>query len=236
MATYVMSDLHGNYEFFIKMLETIGFCDDDTLYVNGDVIDRGPNGIKILMHMMMYPNIFPICGNHEYAALEVLPSLCEEMTKESIKDLDDNFVRNILEYLNIGGQTTLDEFNKLSNDDKQYVIEYLEEFDMYAQVNVGGKQFVIVHAGLLNFMPDRKLDTYAPFELLFKRPAYEDVYFQDKYLITRHTPTRIIYGAEADKIYINNNNHIAIDCGVSFGGTLGCIRLDDLQPFYAKID
>ena len=63
MATYVISDVHGNYEGYMKILEMINFSEEDTLYVNGDVIDRGNGGIKILQHMMMQPNIYPILGN-----------------------------------------------------------------------------------------------------------------------------------------------------------------------------
>ena len=40
--TYVMSDIHGEYEKYLKMLDLIGFRDEDELYVLGDVIDRGP--------------------------------------------------------------------------------------------------------------------------------------------------------------------------------------------------
>ena len=65
MATYVVSDLHGDYEGYRRILKKIGFGEDDVLYVNGDVIDRGNESIKILRHMMMQPNILPILGNHE---------------------------------------------------------------------------------------------------------------------------------------------------------------------------
>ena len=48
MSVYAMSDLHGCYERYIKMLDEINLCDDDTLYILGDVVDRGDGGIKIL--------------------------------------------------------------------------------------------------------------------------------------------------------------------------------------------
>ncbi len=52
MATYAVSDLHGQYKMFIKLLEKVGFSADDQLYMLGDAIDRGPDGIKILHHVM----------------------------------------------------------------------------------------------------------------------------------------------------------------------------------------
>lgn len=39
---YVMSDLHGCYKEYQKALEMIHFNAQDTLYVLGDVVDRGP--------------------------------------------------------------------------------------------------------------------------------------------------------------------------------------------------
>ena len=49
---YVMSDLHGCYDKYISMLEKIRFSEKDTLYVLGDVVDRGDGGMKILQDMM----------------------------------------------------------------------------------------------------------------------------------------------------------------------------------------
>ena len=45
--TYVMSDIHGDSERFRAMLRKIEFSADDTIYILGDVIDRGSNGIPL---------------------------------------------------------------------------------------------------------------------------------------------------------------------------------------------
>ncbi len=50
MAVYVMSDLHGNYEGFMSILEQVHFSEADELYVDGDIVDRGRGGIKILQY------------------------------------------------------------------------------------------------------------------------------------------------------------------------------------------
>ena len=65
VMTYVMSDIHGCYEKYRSMLETIEFAGDDTLYVLGDVLDRGPDGFKILLDMAARPNVIGLLGNHE---------------------------------------------------------------------------------------------------------------------------------------------------------------------------
>jgi len=40
--TYAVSDIHGCYDKYRELLRVIRFCPKDTLYVLGDVIDRGP--------------------------------------------------------------------------------------------------------------------------------------------------------------------------------------------------
>ena len=52
MSIYVMSDVHGEDELFHAMLKQIRFSEKDTLYILGDVIDRGPNGIALLQEIM----------------------------------------------------------------------------------------------------------------------------------------------------------------------------------------
>ena len=233
MATYVISDVHGNYEGYMKILELIHFSDEDTLYVNGDVIDRGTGGIKLLQHRMMQPNIYPILGNHEYAAATCLRFLMKEITEESIGEIDEETIKNLMEWQNIGGQCTMDAFHKLSCEEKQDIVDYLEEFSLYEEVSVNEKQFVIVHAGLTNFSPDRLLETYEMYELIFKAPDYDRIYFPDKYLVTGHLPTKVIEGNSRPNKIFRKNNHIAIDCAAGYDGCVGCICLDTFEEFYS---
>lgn len=52
MATYVISDIHGEYEKFMELLEEIELEENDTLYVLGDVLDRGEHPIKTVLKLM----------------------------------------------------------------------------------------------------------------------------------------------------------------------------------------
>ena len=72
--TYVTSDIHGCYDRYEKMLEKIGFSDEDMLYVLGDVLDYGPQPLAVLQDMSMRANVIPILGNHEFAAYEIINS------------------------------------------------------------------------------------------------------------------------------------------------------------------
>ena len=53
------------------MFDKIELKDDDTIFVLGDVIDRGNNPIKILQDMMHRTSVVPLLGNHDYMALRV---------------------------------------------------------------------------------------------------------------------------------------------------------------------
>lgn len=58
---YCISDIHGEIDRFEAMLALIEFSESDTLYVLGDVIDRGACGVDILLRIMGTPNMHICC-------------------------------------------------------------------------------------------------------------------------------------------------------------------------------
>ena len=44
---YAVSDLHGCYDKYIKLLERLNMTSDDSLYILGDIVDGGSDGMKI---------------------------------------------------------------------------------------------------------------------------------------------------------------------------------------------
>lgn len=98
---------------------------------------------------------------------------------------------------------------------------------------MNGQKFVLVHAGLGNFMPNKELWKYELNDLIWERPDCEKCYYSDKFVITGHTPTMLIENNPRPGYIYKKNNHIAIDCGCGFrGGRLGCLRLEDMEEFY----
>jgi len=229
---YVMSDLHGCYDKYKQMLEKIKLNKDDLLYILGDVVDRGDDGIKILLDMMHRSNVVPLLGNHEYMAYSVLKKFNVEITDSNYnKHLDSEAIEMYENWMFNGGITTSQQFAKCSKEQRDSIIEYLSEFELFEELNVNGKEFILVHGGLANFSPEKDLYDYDIHELIWGRCDYAREYFPDKYLVTGHTPTGNIDKEYKGKIYMANN-HIAIDCGAVYGGRLGCIRLDDMKEFY----
>lgn len=63
--TYAVSDLHGCYDKFKKLLRTIHFTDKDVMYVLGDIVDYGEESIELLCDLSMRCNVIPIVGDHD---------------------------------------------------------------------------------------------------------------------------------------------------------------------------
>lgn len=229
---YVMSDLHGCYEQYMQMLEKIRLNNDDLLYILGDVVDRGDDGIKILLDMMQRSNVVPMLGNHEYMAYSVLKKFNIEITAENYDtQLDGKAMEMYENWMFNGGETTCRAFTKLDRATRDSILDYLGEFELYEELEVNGNQFVLVHGGLVDFDEHKALSEYGIHDIIWGRCDYQKQYYPEKYLVTGHTPTHHIDSKYKGKIY-RENHHIAIDCGAVFGGRLGCICLDTLEEFY----
>lgn len=222
--TYVISDIHGCYDKYIKILDLIELSDNDTLYVLGDVIDRGPDGIKILFDMMKRKNVIPIIGNHESMTLGVMRISSNGLTDVSFKNAYITWMYN-------GGEPTLKAFMALDAARRREIRDYIDSFMIYATVTVGGRNFHLSHT-LPEYDPQRDIHDVTYLEFIWGEPDYDTVYDENTLFVTGHTPTGLIDPEYEGKIYMKNN-HIAIDCGAVFdNGRLGCIRLDDLKEFY----
>ncbi|MBE6597858.1 MAG: serine/threonine protein phosphatase [Ruminococcaceae bacterium] len=230
--TYVMSDIHGQYEKFLKMLKIIRFKDTDDLYILGDVVDRGPQSVELLRDISMRHNVFPILGNHDMTALMLLRKLCTEVTEDNCENtLNAELLKSLAMWQADGGQATLDGFKRLPPDERSDLLDYLEDFSPYEIVTVGDKRFILVHGGIPYAKRSLPLSKQDIGEMVTERPDYSKRYYKNAYLVTGHTPTASIDEKYKGKIY-QGNGHIAIDCGAGFGMNLGCFRLEDSWEYY----
>lgn len=230
MATYCVSDIHGEYEAYLRLLKKLNFSSRDVLYVIGDMVDRGPQPMAVVRDIMNRENVIALAGNHDATACLLLRYLIYGGRAE---DLTEDVMLDILRWQSDGGKTTLADFQKLSIAERQEVVDWLQDLDVYCEVEIGSKTFVLVHSGLgENFDPNRPLNDYELDDYLFTRADYGRICFPDKYLVSGHTPTRIIPGNPHPDCIYRANRHIAIDCGCTFGGNLGAICLESGEEFY----
>lgn len=234
---FVTSDIHGNWEKYKALLDMLPLAkSENTLYILGDFIDRGNDGCKILMDAMQRPNIIPVLGNHELTAAICIPWILQEVTDQSLSELSEAQIGALHEWLLNGGAPTLEELKNLSKAERAAILEYIRDMDIYAEVEAGGRSFLLTHAGLDNFVPNKPLHEYELTDFLFGRSILEQKFYPDKYLVFGHTPTRALHKQlnepPIDDI-IFHKNQIAIDCGCAYNdGRLGCLCLDTMKIFY----
>lgn len=231
---YVTSDIHGHFDKYQKLLQTIRLSPKDALIILGDFLDRGPHPINLLFDIMSRPNVFPIIGNHEKMAMTCLPIFTSTFNDQTIAALDSHTRSTLDHWLNnLGGNTTLDGFLQLNTTDKKMIVDYLDTLPVYGEIKVNKKTYWLVHGGLKNFSIYKKLDDYTDDEIVWDRLDYTKQYFYDKIIVSGHTPTANIKGNRLQNFIYQRNNHIALDCGQGVGSNrLGCICLNDLQEYY----
>lgn len=237
---YVISDIHGCYSQYKDLMAKINLKPTDTLYILGDVVDRGPEPMKILLDMSGRDNVIPLMGNHEEMAI---PTLTKMYTKNISYNEKAEFVLRLdissrldyeMWYAN-GGKTTMDSFLKLSLQDRHKIIKYLSTFKQYTEVQVNNMDYILIHAGFpkFEFSPNKPLSEYEKGDFLWARLDYSKTYFTDKYIVTGHTPTPNIEENNKGEIIIRNKN-IAIDCGCVYGFRLAAFCLETQKAIYSQ--
>ena len=229
--TYVISDLHGyRIEKLKELLKKTNFSEDDRLYILGDVIDRnGDGGIGVLQWLIKQPNAELIMGNHE-AMLLACDFIFENVTDAFLEDFGEKKNRLLINYLFNGGSVTLRNLAKLDVEARYKIVDYLRSCPLYKEVNVNGEKYILVHAGLDNFSPDKKINDYSANELLWAEPELNDEYYDYIHTVFGHTPTHL-FGEQYNGKIVETRTWTCIDCGAASGNEPVLFRLDDKKEF-----
>ena len=229
---YVIGDIHGDKEKFDSMMEKLSPTDNDTVFVLGDIINIGDSSIELLQDMMYRPNVYHVLVEHEYMAKMVFPLLGEFSSIDEAHEKLQGENKELFEkWLKMKSEKTTEDFLSLDEEGKESIIDYLSEFEAVEEIEAGGKDFVLCHAGINNFEEDKDLSEYDEEDFVFAKTDYNSIYFADKYLVTGHTPTAVIDRSLTGKVY-SKKRHLAIDCGCGYGGRLAAVCLDKLKVYY----
>lgn len=244
MATYVMSDIHGLKQRLDKVLEKIALRPEDTLYILGDVIDRGKEGIAILQMTMEKDNIHLLMGNHEYMMLEYF---------DAVKALQHNqnhpmYYESIHRWNYNHNAPTLTAFANLTMQEQEDMLMYIRNLPIaIPDLQVQQRHFYLVHACPCTIDPVASIDLNwcrnhgedaATF--LWTRIPATYVPPQNRTLIYGHTATMFYQDVRPYAIWYNgaklaSSSLIDLDCGCAADNAftqLGCLRLDDFEVFY----
>ncbi|GAB3046104.1 metallophosphoesterase [Virgibacillus ainsalahensis] len=136
MRTFFISDIHGNFCSFKKLIDHVKLNpEEDRLIVGGDMINRGPRSAQVLQwvkeHTNKYPeNIHVIIGNHE------------EMMIWFMKELSPI-------WMEFGGDETVKSFKSVYGDENGWGVAEDYAFWLETLPLIYEDEYAIyVHAGL----------------------------------------------------------------------------------------
>lgn len=217
---YVVSDIHGNMSRWCSIKRQIQLQPEDRLYILGDVIDRYPDGIRILREIMRTPNMMMLKGNHEY------------MMQKYFESGGDSHSERL--WYHNGGYCTHHAFKYCRNELKKELLDFIASLPLNIDIEVGGKSYLLVHGAPLETQSLFSREYASPEEFtVWHRLRPSDMLYLDKILIYGHTPVFCYDGPLPAEVMFRSDK-IDIDCGSGYEyGRLACLRLDDMTLFYS---
>ena len=220
--TFVTANLHGDNEGFQKLLKQIHLKDSDVLYVLGDSVDVGEQSMELLTDMSMRPNVYPLAGEHDLKALRMLSGFEKMLANGSAPTPE--FSTEMTAWAQDGGMATLTGYRSLDAEMREGVLDYLSEFMLCDEIEVGKKTYFLAHAGLSNYSEDKFPEDYEPDEV-FSTAVPDADFFKTRTLVVGHVPTA------SGKIE-RKDGVIYLDCGAMRGGRIGCLCLETDEEYY----
>jgi serine/threonine protein phosphatase 1 len=225
---YVIGDIHGCVKSFRNMvMEKIRLTKDDTLFLLGDYIDRGPDSKSVLDFIMELQResytIRPIMGNHEYMLLKSLDEESEFITWKKNGSTQTLLSFGIPE-------EKLDDPASVRQIPGAY-INFLSGLSFFEETD----DFYFVHAGLGKGVENPKDDL----ETLFwsRKEHYNRSILKGRILIHGHTPVSKV--SIQDRIFDDEGKILNLDGGCvyphveGFGNLVG-LDLDSFQLFFQE--
>ena len=126
MALYLIGDVQGCDAALQDLLNTLDFSPSrDTLYLLGDLVNRGPDSAAVLRRLMGYGQSAQcLLGNHDLNLLAVARGLREPHRKDTLASV-------------------------LEAPDRHALLHWLRNQKMAMLLNRGGVPLLMVHAGVL---------------------------------------------------------------------------------------
>lgn len=248
---YAISGLNGDYDAYKRVLAKLRFkaLDDieeedimneeavintlegeDVLYVLGNIIGAGDGSMKILQDMVGRDNVIAIAGDNELRITQSLRALDDHI--RSTGDVPPAAIMDkITSMLGEELSGAVKEFVELEDDDREDILDYLDEIseEAFLEVMMARKKYVMVHAGIRNFDPDKELDEYEAEDFTSEPADLDKTYYRNRTLVVGHVPTTELGG---DGRIVKKNNNIAIDCGCGRGGQMGIFCLNNGTEMY----
>ncbi|MFZ2737457.1 MAG: symmetrical bis(5'-nucleosyl)-tetraphosphatase [Burkholderiaceae bacterium] len=142
MALYLIGDVQGCDQALRRLLEKISFsASRDTLYLLGDLVNRGPDSAAVLRRLMSYGAAAQcVLGNHDLHLLAVAYGAGRMRRSDTMTGI-------------------------LQASDREAMLQWLRQQRMAMLQTVHGEDILMVHAGVLpGWSPDQTLALAAEVE------------------------------------------------------------------------
>lgn len=236
---YVVSDIHGDFMTFKKLMNGVNMDLDgeDLLYIAGDILDRGKDGLRILKYLESWirtKSVRLIKGNHE--------TFCQYYLEKKLSGERWSLY---------GGTYTLQAVEQLNKKEQGQLLEFLRGLPYYMEENLSDmKKCIITHVGVsgdwLVYNNQDKIDVAESIRLgvemlgeyaFLIRDDIHDLSKRqmerfDKFVICGHVPT---FKLQKENTVLRTLYYMDIDCGAVYrdmGGMLACYCLDSDEIFY----
>ncbi len=262
--TFVLSDIHGHYDTFLKMLEKIQFSEEDHLYILGDMIDRGKDGIAILQDIMKRKNVEAFLGNHEMMMLD-----CIEFERAQKNGAATDFVMmgrldpyELWTYPSNGGTATYKGFYGLPQEEQDAIEEFLKELPLIKRIKVGKRSYHLSHSYSLSKRFGKELYYKKATRQQAERIVWESIFAEGELGLSPNCEKPFAYRRD---IYIGGHiftqrlgyvdemgqgkilrcpdvrgyKVIDLDCGMAINGyssRLGCMCLETGEEYYVALE
>ena len=114
MSTYVIGDVHGCFDQFIRLVKKIDYdSKKDQIILTGDLVNRGPKSLDVLNYCMADKNITTVLGNHDLYLLYLISINQGKGKLKKIVEAENN--KQIFEWL-ITRPLLIQAFNQSTNN------------------------------------------------------------------------------------------------------------------------
>lgn len=231
MANYICTDFHGQWNLWEQIKN---YCQpDDKIYFLGDAIDRGPDGINIMIDMLTDGRVIYLKGNHE----DMMYKACAHTMG---MERDD---RAFYIWAINGNDQTEAAFNALSYAHQMWLLNHINRMPIKLEViNKYGQHILLSHAG--SSKVNYKFSEFCHFKdnpyIWDREHLQKPIVEEDKnwFFIHGHTPVKylsyITYGLispeNIHEPYIYADGHkIDLDLASFDTGLVALFDLDELK-------
>lgn len=228
---FAISDIHGCLQTFLALLDKLQLTKEDELYILGDMIDRGPNSVAVMDHVMQMMadgyQVTALMGNHEWMFMQAID--------ETIPYCWD--YRRYQAWIKNGGATTIMNLGFQRIDDLKRLDKKYDTFVRSLKSHVELDNCFLVHAGFNFKEEDIFKDTHSMYWIRNYYESIDKEKIKNKVIIHGHTSRR--FDTLEQELAEMKYPSVNIDCGCVYHprtgiGHLCALNLDTMQPTFQK--